>query len=58
MVRIDSVELNVGAATDPGLKRPVNEDSFLADGPAFVVADGMGGYECGDQASAARNKFV
>lgn len=26
---------------------------MLADGPAFVVADGMGGYELGDQASAA-----
>lgn len=47
------VELAVGAGTDPGLRRPANEDSFHASGPAFVVADGMGGYECGDQASAA-----
>lgn len=50
---IDEVVLNVGAATDPGVRRPNNEDSYLADGPAFVVADGMGGYELGDRASAA-----
>lgn len=53
VVRLGGIELSVAAVTDPGLRRPVNEDSFLADGPAFVVADGMGGYECGDQASAA-----
>ncbi len=50
---VAGVRLSVAALSDPGLKRPVNEDSFLADGPAFVVADGMGGYECGDLASAA-----
>ncbi|WP_062200721.1 PP2C family protein-serine/threonine phosphatase [Demequina salsinemoris] len=48
-----AVTLSVGAATDAGLVRPQNEDSYLADGPAFIVADGMGGYEAGDQASAA-----
>ena len=47
------VELAVGAGTDPGQRRPANEDSIHASGPAFVDADGMGGYECGDQASAA-----
>jgi len=50
---VGSVHLNVAAVTDRGLVRQVNEDSFLADGPAFVVADGMGGYESGDRASAA-----
>ncbi|MWB97596.1 PP2C family protein-serine/threonine phosphatase [Agromyces seonyuensis] len=47
------VVLDVAALTDPGLKRKVNEDSVLAVDPVFVVADGMGGYEAGDRASAA-----
>ena len=48
-----SVVVNVSAMTDPGLKRTNNEDSFLAASPVFVVADGMGGYDAGDRASAA-----
>jgi PPM family protein phosphatase len=52
-ITIAGVRLRVAARTDPGLKRAANEDSYLADGPVFVVADGMGGYECGDLASAA-----
>lgn len=47
------VEVAWAAATDPGRVRPVNEDSVLAAAPVFVVADGMGGYEAGDRASAA-----
>lgn len=52
-VDIEGIILSVAALTDPGLKRPANEDSFLDVGPAFVVADGMGGYESGDRASLA-----
>ena len=50
--QIRGVELHHGAATDVGLVREVNEDSFLAAPPVFVVADGMGGHEGGDVASA------
>jgi protein phosphatase len=47
----DRVQVRAGAATDVGLVREVNEDSYLADPPVFVVADGMGGHDGGDIAS-------
>jgi serine/threonine protein phosphatase PrpC len=47
----DRVRVRVGAATDVGLVREVNEDSYLAEPPVFVVADGMGGHDGGDIAS-------
>jgi serine/threonine protein phosphatase PrpC len=50
-VGVNQVELHYGAATDVGLVREVNEDSYLADPPVFVVADGMGGHDGGDIAS-------
>jgi protein phosphatase len=45
------VRLRHGAATDVGLVREANEDSYLADPPVYVVADGMGGHDDGDIAS-------
>ena len=47
------LQTTVGAHTDAGRRRAVNEDAFLAAMPVFVVADGMGGHDAGDRASAA-----
>ncbi|WP_091453116.1 PP2C family protein-serine/threonine phosphatase [Actinokineospora iranica] len=43
--------VRVGAATDVGLVRSVNEDNYLVTGTVFAVADGMGGHAAGDVAS-------
>lgn len=47
------LRLRIGSATDVGAVRRVNEDSVLVHPPTVAVADGMGGHEFGDRASAA-----
>lgn len=52
-VNVAGVRLNVAALTHAGHRRENNEDAYLALGAAYVVADGMGGYDSGEVASAA-----
>jgi protein phosphatase len=44
--------LRWGAATDTGRVREANEDAYLAEPLVFAVADGMGGHQAGEVASA------
>lgn len=46
------VVLDWADVTDVGRVRSLNEDSLLAAPPVFAVADGMGGHDAGEVASA------
>jgi serine/threonine protein phosphatase PrpC len=50
--RIPRMKVVVGSATDVGRIRNNNEDSYLVAAPLFVIADGMGGENAGEVASA------
>jgi PPM family protein phosphatase len=65
-----NIRLDVAGYTHPGRVRPRNEDSFLVQSLSWcnvdqrhdlslvVVADGVGGYEAGDQASGLLIRIV
>lgn len=48
-----TLALSWASVTDTGRKRQVNQDALIVDYPIFAVADGMGGHDAGEVASAA-----
>ena len=54
------MRISAASATDTGLRRSINEDSFSVreDLRLFVVADGMGGHTAGEVASQAAMEGV
>lgn len=56
--------MRFAAGTDKGLVREINEDSYnvIAGGAetpyVFIIADGMGGHNCGEVASSAAVEYI
>ena len=51
-------DLRWGATTNPGLVRTENEDTYVTEPMVFAVADGMGGHQAGEVASALTASIV
>ena len=51
-------ELRWGAMTSSGMVRSENEDTFVTEPMVFAVADGMGGHQAGEVASALAASIV